>query len=209
MPCFAPPYNAISALAGSQTTTTWGGEVTETAAKYGNAAWSSLWSGFKVADPPFTTTASVTPVPKSELVKPTPLPFNPDFESTDIYRLPRDFIFGFAGSAIQVEGASNREGRGPTITENILENVPPFAEEDVSPDISSLNYYLYKQDIARLAAAGVQSYSFSISWSRILPFGVAGSPVNKQGMSKQSRATASYRAHRPNSSTNIQSYRPL
>ncbi|KXH65969.1 beta-glucosidase A [Colletotrichum salicis] len=28
----------------------------------------------------------------------------------------------------------------------------------------------------------VQSYSFSISWSRIVPFGVSGSPINKEGI---------------------------
>ena len=45
-----------------------------------------------------------------------------------------------------------------------------------------MNYYLYKQDISRLAAIGVPYYSFSISWSRIVPFGVANSPVNTQGL---------------------------
>ncbi|KAI8231748.1 Beta-glucosidase 1A [Colletotrichum sp. SAR 10_86] len=45
-----------------------------------------------------------------------------------------------------------------------------------------MNYYLYNQDIARLAAVGVQSYSFSISWSRIVPFGKAGSPINKEAI---------------------------
>lgn len=48
--------------------------------------------------------------------------------------------------------------------------------------IAYLGYYLYKQDIARMAAAGVQSYTFTISWSRILPFAVPGSPVNQQGI---------------------------
>ena len=36
---------------------------------------------------------------------------------------------------------------------------------------SSKNYYEYKDDIARVAALGVKAYSFSLSWSRILPFG--------------------------------------
>jgi len=48
--------------------------------------------------------------------------------------------------------------------------------------VGNENYYLYKQDILRLAAMGVEYYSFSISWSRILPFAVAGSPVNKEGI---------------------------
>jgi len=37
--------------------------------------------------------------------------------------------------------------------------------------------YLYKEDIARIAALGVKAYSFSISWSRIMPFGRG--PVNQ------------------------------
>ena len=66
-------------------------------------------------------------------------------------------------------------------------------------EVTDLNYYLYKQgmschlsrrdsvaeyrsDIARLAAIGVPYYSFSISWTRIVPFGVADSPINEQGL---------------------------
>lgn len=38
----------------------------------------------------------------------------------------------------------------------------------------------YVKDIARLAALGVKAYSFSISWSRIYPFGKG--PVNEEGI---------------------------
>lgn len=44
------------------------------------------------------------------------------------------------------------------------------------------NYYLYQQDIERLAAVGMKYFSFSIAWTRILPFVVPGSPVNEQGL---------------------------
>jgi len=40
-----------------------------------------------------------------------------------------------------------------------------------------------EQDIARLAAIGVPYYSFSISWTRILPFGNESTPVNQPGLS--------------------------
>jgi WD repeat-containing protein 26 len=36
------------------------------------------------------------------------------------------------------------------------------------------------KDNARLKALGIQSYSFSISWPRIFPFGRG--PVNQQGV---------------------------
>lgn len=45
-----------------------------------------------------------------------------------------------------------------------------------------MNYYLYKQDIARLAAIGIPYYSFSISWTRVVPFGEVGSPINEPGL---------------------------
>lgn len=44
------------------------------------------------------------------------------------------------------------------------------------------NYYLYKQDIMRFAVMGVKYYSFSISWARILPFELPGTPVNSDGL---------------------------
>jgi beta-glucosidase/6-phospho-beta-glucosidase/beta-galactosidase len=39
-------------------------------------------------------------------------------------------------------------------------------------------YYLYKQDIERLAAIGIPYLCFSIPWTQGVPFGVAGSEVN-------------------------------
>lgn len=48
--------------------------------------------------------------------------------------------------------------------------------------VTNENYFLYKQDIQRLAALGVKYYSFSIPWTRILPFVLAGTPVNQQGI---------------------------
>ena len=48
---------------------------------------------------------------------------------------------------------------------------------NVTADVTDNNYYMYKDDIARIAALGVKVYSFSLSWSRILPFGRG--PVNE------------------------------
>lgn len=48
--------------------------------------------------------------------------------------------------------------------------------------VTAENYFLYKQDIRRLAAMGVKYYSFSIPWARILPFALPGTPVNQQGI---------------------------
>ena len=48
--------------------------------------------------------------------------------------------------------------------------------------VTNENYYLYRQEIERLAAMGVKHYSFSVAWARILPFALPGTPVNQKGI---------------------------
>ncbi|KAF4878868.1 Beta-glucosidase 1A [Colletotrichum siamense] len=183
---FAPPYSQLSSLIDPRSTTNWGSSdstPTDDGIEYGNAALASLWAPIPVSSPPFTTTVSPTPIPSSELIKPPPLPIRPTASSNDSLKFPSDFQWGFAGAALQIEGATKNEGRGPSAWENRMRgNFSSSGENSGPPDIATMNYYLYKQDIARLAAVGVQSYSFSISWSRIVPFGKAGSPINKEAI---------------------------
>lgn len=183
-PTYAKPFRSLSYLVENQTTTTWASiaSPTDSTVKYGNVAWSSLWESHTVTSPPLTTTVSPTPVASSDLVKPNALPFPTGDLLTDHYNFPKGFLWGYAGAALQIEGAVKNEGRGPTIAETALIPREKSAEGGGSPDVSNLNYYYYKEDIARLAALNVQTYSFSISWSRILPFGVAGSPVNQEAI---------------------------
>lgn len=157
---------------------------TDSSDKYGNAAWTSQWARYtaNISAVPFTTTVSPTPIASTELIKPSPLPYATDSAETQNYTFPADFLYGFAGAALQVEGAIQGEGRGPSSMEIGLISREQTITGGGSPAITNLNYYLYKQDIARLAAVGVKTYSFSISWSRILPFGVPGSPVNQQAI---------------------------
>ncbi|KAB8217085.1 beta-glucosidase [Aspergillus novoparasiticus] len=148
---------------------------------YGQSAFNALWVSANLtysSTMPFSTTVSPTPIPSSELVFPPPLPIPSPSGGTP---LPKDFIWGVAGSAWQIEGAIQAEGRGPA---PIVDKLGALPNSDHTDDgvTNSMSYYLYKQDIARLAAIGVPYYSFSISWSRVLPFGVADSPVNQQAI---------------------------
>ncbi|KAF3909291.1 Lactase [Dactylellina cionopaga] len=166
----------------SLTSTTWGNwspndtAATDTADPYGQAAWSSLWEW---ASPTnftttgiYSTTVSPTPLPSSELIFPPKDYFGP----TDCYNFPSDFIFGVAGSAAQIEGAIAMEGKGPNLMDVLAR--PGQANNYITNE----NYFLYKQDIERLASLGVKYYSFSVAWSRILPFALPGTPVNKAGI---------------------------
>ena len=85
-------------------------------------------------------------------------------------------MFGVSSSSSQIEGATAEEGKGPSLMDILVQDERP------KDYVTNENYYLYKQDIERVAAMGVKYYSFSIGWSRILPFALPGTPVNQQGI---------------------------
>ncbi|MCJ1310519.1 hypothetical protein MMC25_004183 [Agyrium rufum] len=149
--------------------------------KYGQSAFAQLWANANLtfsSKVPFTTTRSATPIPSSELVYPPPLPVVPrDVNDTTTYTLPADFVWGAASSAFQFEGALKLEGRGPSVEDSI--GTQPGGNDS---NVDALFYYLYKEDMKRLGAVGLPYFSFSIPWTRIVPFGVQGSPVNTQAL---------------------------
>ncbi|EMC91873.1 glycoside hydrolase family 1 protein [Baudoinia panamericana UAMH 10762] len=95
-------------------------------------------------------------------------------------KLLDDFLWGVASAAFQVEGAVDAEGKGPSVWDLLPHRWANSIADNTTGDITANNYYLYKQDNARLKALGIQSYSFSIGWARIFPFGRG--PVNAQGV---------------------------
>ncbi|KAI9146725.1 Beta-glucosidase 1B [Paramyrothecium foliicola] len=178
---YALPYASLSSLAPGRTTTTWPVQATPTDQdkEFGCAALSSLWKDIPVSTGLITTTVEPTPLPSHELIKPPPLPVYNDKGNCQSF--PKNISWGFAGAAMQIEGALRDEGRGPSVWEGRSKGVYP-AKGGGPPDIAASNYYLYKQDILRMAALGVEAYSFSISWPRVVPFGVAGSPINQEAI---------------------------
>ncbi|KAH8821859.1 glycoside hydrolase family 1 protein [Xylogone sp. PMI_703] len=132
-----------------------------------------------------TTTVSATPIPTSELVPPPPLYYptfppgaqNPAFSKNESWKFPSGFWWGVASAAYQIEGAAADEGRGPSVWDVFTHRSTEITIGNETGDVGDNQYYLYKQDIARIAAMGVPYYSFSISWSRIFPFGRG--PVNE------------------------------
>ena len=63
---------------------------------------------------------------------------------------------------------------------------------------------LYKQDIQRVKAMGVNTFSFSISWPRIFPFGTADSPVNQEGVQFVSILPSNCRVVQTNNADKVQ-----
>ncbi|KAH8203489.1 hypothetical protein TruAng_002360 [Truncatella angustata] len=182
---FAPNFSQVSTLLpASVTYTTYSLDRAATFddGPFGQSAYAALWMDFTYThDLPFTTTVSPTPVASSELVYPPQFPARPQHEDKSL-KFPCNFIWGAAASAWQIEGGLQFEGRGPGAIDQIGAIGTGLAASLNDSNIANMNYFLYKQDIARLAALGVPHYSFTISWTRVIPFGIAGSPVNIQAL---------------------------
>lgn len=83
---------------------------------------------------------------------------------------PKDFIFGAASAAYQVEGAYQEEGKGNSIWD-IYSHIPGTTFEATNGDVAVDHYHRYKEDVKLMAEQGLKSYRFSIAWSRIFPQG--------------------------------------
>lgn len=94
--------------------------------------------------------------------------------------MPKDFIYGVATSAGQVEGAALQDGRGLSIWDTFA-RIPGAISDGSTPDVACDMYHTWKEDIQTMKKLGVDSYRFSFSWSRILPDGKLGS-LNQKGL---------------------------
>ncbi|GMF25437.1 unnamed protein product [Phytophthora lilii] len=75
-----------------------------------------------------------------------------------------DFLFGSATASYQVEGAWNEDGRTPSIWDDFCRVQPGFECANVADDF----YHRYADDIKLMLETGLQSFRFSVSWSRVL-----------------------------------------
>jgi beta-glucosidase len=83
-------------------------------------------------------------------------------------RFSKEFIFGSATSAYQIEGAFQEDGRGLSIWDT-FSRIPGKVVNMENGDLACDHYHLYEQDIEVLKTLGVDSYRFSIAWPRIYP----------------------------------------
>ncbi|KAL4945434.1 hypothetical protein BDV06DRAFT_230838 [Aspergillus oleicola] len=95
--------------------------------------------------------------------------------------LRRDFYYGYATAAPQVEGAWNKDGKGLSIWD-VFGHTPGKVKDGSNADDAVRSYDLYREDVALMKSYGVNAYRFSLSWSRIIPLGGAEDPVNEKGI---------------------------
>nr|CAB3485115.1 unnamed protein product [Digitaria exilis] len=93
---------------------------------------------------------------------------------------PEDFLFGTSTSAYQIEGAY-LEGNKGLSNWDVFAHKPGTIEDGSNGDIADDHYHHYMEDIELMHSLGVNSYRFSIAWTRILPRGRFGH-VNPDGV---------------------------
>ncbi len=91
----------------------------------------------------------------------------------------KDFVWGVATAAYQIEGGAFEDGRGLSVWDTFCMeqgNVKFGHTGNVACD----HYHKYKEDVALMKELGVKNYRFSVSWSRIIPNGIG--EVNPKGI---------------------------
>src|SRR5262245_52759632 len=64
---------------------------------------------------------------------------------------PEDFRWGTATSAYQIEGATQVDGRGPSIWDTFCK-LPGKIQGGANGDVADDHYHLYKEDVALMKA---------------------------------------------------------
>ncbi|KFK26384.1 hypothetical protein AALP_AA8G241600 [Arabis alpina] len=92
----------------------------------------------------------------------------------------KNFIFGVASSAYQIEGST---GRGLNVWDGFTHRYPKKGGPDLgNGDSTCGSYEHYQKDIDVMTELGVDAYRFSFAWSRIIPRGKVSRGVNQDGI---------------------------
>ena len=104
--------------------------------------------------------------------------------------LRKDFLWGGAVAANQLEGAWNVDGKGESVPDHCTTGstgTPKRVTAEIEPGTlypshEAIDFYhRYEEDIALFAEMGFKVYRLSIGWSRIFPMGDEDKP-NEEGL---------------------------
>lgn len=145
----------------------------------------AVFSGCRAAPPPPTPTSTPSQVPTSPPVMPTSTEAKAVSDCSSQFAIDKpkafskDFLWGAATSAYQIEGAWNADGKGESIIDRFTHTSGLIKNND-NGDVASDHYHLYQEDVSLMKQIGLNAYRFSIAWSRLLPAGMG--QVNPAGL---------------------------
>lgn len=83
---------------------------------------------------------------------------------------PKDFLWGAATAAFQIEGSPLAEGAGESIWHRFV-HTPGKTERGETGDVACDHYRRWRDDVRLMADLGLKAYRFSLAWGRLLPEG--------------------------------------
>jgi beta-glucosidase len=92
----------------------------------------------------------------------------------------KDFNWGVAAAAYQIEGAWNADGKGPSVWDHFTQNKKHKIKTRENGNIACDFYNRYQNDIALINELNFKIFRFSTAWSRILPAGTGA--INQKGL---------------------------
>ena len=91
---------------------------------------------------------------------------------------PKEFAWGVASSAYQIEGRDKNDGAGECIWDEFCKEGKVY--EGQNAFVSCDHMHHYQEDFALMRLLGIRHYRFSLSWARLMPEGTG--KVNEKGI---------------------------
>ncbi len=92
---------------------------------------------------------------------------------------PREFLWGAATAAYQIEGAVREDGRGESIWDRFC-GVPGAVSNGDTGEVACDHYHRWRDDVENMRDLGLTAYRFSVAWPRLFPQGRG--KLNRKGL---------------------------
>ena len=83
-------------------------------------------------------------------------------------QFPKDFLWGAATAAAQIEGAAHEDGKEDSVWDAFA-RVPGAVANGDTPEMAVDHYHRMPEDVALMRELGLTAYRFSVSWARVKP----------------------------------------
>ncbi|PVG84554.1 beta-glucosidase [Nocardioides gansuensis] len=115
----------------------------------------------------------------------------PTSSPSEDHTFPSGFLWGASTAAYQIEGATDEDGRTPSIWDT-FSRVPGAVVNGDTGDVACDHYHRMPEDVALMKSLHLNAYRFSVAWPRVRPD--AGS-LNPKGIDFYKRLVDELLAH--------------